>query len=155
MRLGIRPHLPTKFKLPPEHLLAAVDGKPKEVFGGTYSQIKEVLGKIHESGYFDQSQVYEGYVEADIVIEQEPVPVEPVLNHEVVSSQEQPPPLPHTMPLIETLTIEARPAVHPQQPPLEQQPPSSHHSHLNRYISSKYLRSPSLSLNRNLNPLGR
>lgn len=40
-----------------EHLLAVVDGKPKEVFGGTYSQVKEVLGKIHESGYFDQVAV--------------------------------------------------------------------------------------------------
>lgn len=40
-----------------EHLLAVVDGKPKEVYGGTYSQIKEILGKIHESGYFDQAQV--------------------------------------------------------------------------------------------------
>lgn len=40
-----------------EHLLSTVDGKPKEVFGGTYSQIKEILGKIHESGYFDQAQV--------------------------------------------------------------------------------------------------
>ncbi|KAL1506569.1 hypothetical protein ABEB36_005904 [Hypothenemus hampei] len=39
-----------------EHLLAVVDGKPKEIFGGTYSQIKEILGKIHESGYFDQAQ---------------------------------------------------------------------------------------------------
>lgn len=39
-----------------EHLLAVVDGKPKEVFGGTYSQVKEILGKIHESGYFDQAQ---------------------------------------------------------------------------------------------------
>lgn len=42
-----------------EHLLAVVDGKQKEVFGGSYSQIKEVLGKIHESGYFDQAQVTE------------------------------------------------------------------------------------------------
>jgi caprin-1 len=40
-----------------EHLLAVVDGKPKEVFGGTYNQVKEVLGKIHESGYFDQAPV--------------------------------------------------------------------------------------------------
>lgn len=40
-----------------EHLLAVVDGKPKEVFGGTYSQIKEVIGKIHESGYLDQTIV--------------------------------------------------------------------------------------------------
>lgn len=40
-----------------EHLLAVVDGKAKDVFGGTYSQIKEILGKIHESGYFDQAQV--------------------------------------------------------------------------------------------------
>ncbi|XP_044749996.1 caprin homolog [Coccinella septempunctata] len=41
-----------------EHLLAVVDGKPKEVFGGTYSQVKEILGKIHESGYFDQAPDY-------------------------------------------------------------------------------------------------
>lgn len=40
-----------------EHLLAVVDGKPKEAFGGTYSQIKEVIGKIHESGYLDQAVV--------------------------------------------------------------------------------------------------
>lgn len=46
-----------------EHLLAVVDGKPKEIFGGTYSQVKEILGKIHESGYFDQTQVNEALVE--------------------------------------------------------------------------------------------
>lgn len=40
-----------------EHLLAVLDGKPKEVFAGSYSQIKEVIGKIHESGYFDQTIV--------------------------------------------------------------------------------------------------
>lgn len=40
-----------------EHLLAVVDGKPKESFSGTYSQIKEVIGKIHESGYLDQTIV--------------------------------------------------------------------------------------------------
>lgn len=40
-----------------EHLLAVVDGKPKEAFGGSYSQIKEVIGKIHESGYLDQATV--------------------------------------------------------------------------------------------------
>lgn len=40
-----------------EHLLAVVDGKPKEVCGATYSQIKDVIGKIHESGYLDQATV--------------------------------------------------------------------------------------------------
>lgn len=40
-----------------EHLLAVIDGKPKEVFGGTYTQIKDVIGKIHESGYLDQVAV--------------------------------------------------------------------------------------------------
>lgn len=40
-----------------EHLLAVVDGKPKEIVGSTYSQIKEVIGKIHESGYLDQTTV--------------------------------------------------------------------------------------------------
>ncbi|XP_050307870.1 caprin homolog [Anthonomus grandis grandis] len=49
-----------------EHLLAVVDGKAKDVFGGTYSQIKEILGKIHESGYFDQSPV-EAIVEEETV----------------------------------------------------------------------------------------
>ncbi|KAJ8971430.1 hypothetical protein NQ314_000686 [Rhamnusium bicolor] len=104
-----------------EHLLAVVDGKPKDVFGGTYSQTKEILGKIHESGYFDQAQVFESYVETDIVVETEAVPIEPVLNHEVVPPQEQQPTL--SMPIIESLTIETRPAVHPQQPPVEPQPP--------------------------------
>ncbi|CAG9761894.1 unnamed protein product [Ceutorhynchus assimilis] len=54
-----------------EHLLAVVDGKPKDVFGGTYSQVKEILGKIHESGYFDQAQ------ESPIEEESVEVPVEP------------------------------------------------------------------------------
>ncbi|KAF5302321.1 hypothetical protein FQA39_LY10360 [Lamprigera yunnana] len=40
-----------------EHLLAVVDGKQKEVFDCSYNQIKEVIGKIHESGYFDQAIV--------------------------------------------------------------------------------------------------
>lgn len=40
-----------------EHLLAVVDGKQKEVFDGSYNQIKDVIGKIHESGYFDQAIV--------------------------------------------------------------------------------------------------
>lgn len=40
-----------------EHFLAVVDGKPKDAFGGTYSNIKDVIGRIHESGYFDQPQV--------------------------------------------------------------------------------------------------
>lgn len=59
-----------------EHLLAVVDGKPKEVYGGTYSQIKEILGKIHESGYFDQAQetlveenVADTVIEASVVVE--------------------------------------------------------------------------------------
>lgn len=40
-----------------EHLLAVVDGKPKEILGATYNQVKEVIGKIHESGYLDQATV--------------------------------------------------------------------------------------------------
>lgn len=65
-------------------------------------------------------QVFESYVETDVVVETEVVPVEPVLNHEVILPQEQPP---HSLPIIESLTIESRPAVHPQQPPIEPQPP--------------------------------
>lgn len=105
-----------------EHLLSTVDGKPKEVFGGTYSQIKEILGKIHESGYFDQAQVFESYIDGEIVVETEVVPVDAAINHELPPSQDQQPL--HTVPIIESLTIEPRPpAVHPQQPPIDPQPP--------------------------------
>lgn len=38
-----------------EHLIAVVEGKPKEVLGSTYQHVKEIIGKVHESGYFDQS----------------------------------------------------------------------------------------------------
>ncbi|XP_076273525.1 uncharacterized protein LOC143204693 isoform X2 [Rhynchophorus ferrugineus] len=68
-----------------EHLLAVVDGKPKEVFGGTYSQVKEILGKIHESGYFDQAQ------EPIVEEENHEIPVEAVV-----------PPLDQSDPLTET-----------------------------------------------------
>lgn len=44
----------TQVQTAAEHLLAVVDGKQKEAFGSTYSHIKEVIGKIHESGYLDQ-----------------------------------------------------------------------------------------------------
>jgi len=50
-----------------EHLLAVVDGKPKEVFGSTYAQVKEVIGKIHESGYLDQATESFEEVEAEEV----------------------------------------------------------------------------------------
>lgn len=49
----------TQIQAAAEHLLAVVDGKPKDAFGSTYSNIKDIIGKIHESGYFDQSQVNE------------------------------------------------------------------------------------------------
>nr|XP_023011951.1 caprin homolog [Leptinotarsa decemlineata] len=114
-----------------EHLLAAVDGKPKEVFGGTYTQIKEILGKIHESGYFDQAQVFETFEEAEPVeVEPEPVPAEPLLNnHEALPP---PPPVPeelqlasspptHVLPLVETLTIEPQRPTMLEQPPIEPQ----------------------------------
>jgi caprin-1 len=114
-----------------EHLLAAVDGKPKEVFGGTYSQIKETLGKIHESGYFDQAQVYEEYVEPELVAEPESLPTEALINNEIVEVV-APPPLqpqelpianvPLTAPVIESLTIENR-ATQPPPPVLVDQPP--------------------------------
>lgn len=66
-----------------EHLLAVVDGKPKEIFGGTYSQVKEILGKIHESGYFDQGSdfvepsVIEGEESVYVVQEEQDLIVEP------------------------------------------------------------------------------
>ncbi|XP_056642240.1 caprin homolog [Diorhabda sublineata] len=109
-----------------EHLLAAVDGKPKEVFGGTYSQIKETLGKIHESGYFDQAQVYEEYVETEVVTEPEPVESTNETVEIVPPPQPQDIPIanvtPIAVPLIESLTIENRSTVH-QQITVEQPPP--------------------------------
>lgn len=110
-----------------EHLLAVVDGKPKEVFGGTYSQIKEVLGKIHESGYFDQTQ--------------EPALTEENVELEVVEPLDQSDPLMEVtqeLPLAgsKSLTIEAtnHPALHgatttrapatvPAEPPTAPVPP--------------------------------
>ncbi|KAG5882110.1 hypothetical protein JTB14_016873 [Gonioctena quinquepunctata] len=116
-----------------EHLLAAVDGKPKEVFGGTYTQIKEILGKIHESGYFDQAQVFESYVEGETIVEPETAPAEPLVPDEEpmppaapIQEELQIAPQPHSLPLIENLTIEPR-SVMLEQPPMEppqlQQPP--------------------------------
>ncbi|KAJ8922765.1 hypothetical protein NQ315_007800 [Exocentrus adspersus] len=104
-----------------EHLLSTVEGKPKEVFGGSYSQIKEILGKIHESGYFDQAQVYENYVEGEIVVETEVVPVEVAVNHELPPPQDQQPS--YSAPVIETIAIEPRPPAILPQPALETQPP--------------------------------
>lgn len=119
-----------------EHLLAVVDGKQKDAFGGNYSQIKEVIGKVHESGYLDQAivsvlaqlfyycktnlhilqetaVVYEETV--DVVAEVENVSSVPeVLNHEPLAVQE------NVLPPLESLTIEARPPMQ-MEPPLEQQ----------------------------------
>ncbi|CAG9861727.1 unnamed protein product [Phyllotreta striolata] len=97
-----------------EHLLAAVDGKPKEVFGGTYSHIKEILGKIHESGYFDQAQVFEEYTEGEILTETDQLAAgEPMNSAEVMApSPAQPAPQEALatmhVPLVESLTIENR-----------------------------------------------
>ncbi|CAH0560846.1 unnamed protein product [Brassicogethes aeneus] len=121
-----------------EHLLAVVDGKPKEIFGGTYCQIKEVLGKIHESGYFDQAQVYECYEEPAAEMEQQP---EGQPLDSVAAEQPMPPhaDLAHQIP-IESLSIEQQVPVQQQMPPqavhaapphqpqhqvMEQQPPPS------------------------------
>lgn len=97
-----------------EHLLAVVDGKPKEAFGGTYNQIKEVIGKVHESGYLDQVQenlLYEENAEAEVTA---PHTQEVIINHEVLPAQTQ-----EVLPPLETLTIEPRNQI---PPPLVEQP---------------------------------
>ncbi|XP_060531582.1 caprin-1-like [Cylas formicarius] len=95
-----------------EHLLAVVDGKPKEVFGGTYSQVKEILGKIHESGYFDQAEAVEVAVERETieVVQETIIDTQEVIPPEVTQDAIATP--------IETITIEAtnHPALHGQQP---------------------------------------
>ncbi|KAJ3658431.1 hypothetical protein Zmor_010168 [Zophobas morio] len=98
-----------------EHLLAVVDGKPKEVFGGTYSQVKEILGKIHESGYFDQVQVMESFTEGE---QPEVPPAEAAVSHEPIAPQEPP----QQLPPMEMLSIDALPPPMMPQPPTEQPP---------------------------------
>ncbi|RZB77496.1 caprin -like [Asbolus verrucosus] len=98
-----------------EHLLAVVDGKPKEVFGGTYSQVKEVLGKIHESGYFDQAPVFENFAESE---QPEAPPAETSVNHDPIAQQEPS----QQLPPMEMLSIETLPPPMLQQP-LADQPP--------------------------------
>lgn len=107
-----------------EHLLAVVDGKQKEAFGGTYSQIKEILGKIHESGYFDQAQIFEGYVETATVVvegtEQQQIVTEQVINHEII----QEPPQPQVLSTGQATVLENFPndvrnsTIHPSEQPL-------------------------------------
>ena len=94
-----------------EHLLAVVDGKQKEVFDGSYSQIKEVIGKIHESGYFDQATV--GFKTSEIA------------DADINCNMEVPQPIEHTeeeIPQVETITIEPnrQPVQLPVELPLEQ-----------------------------------
>lgn len=106
-----------------EHLLAVVDGKPKEAFGTTYSQIKEVIGKIHLSGYLDQAQetiIYEETVESELP------PQEPIQNEQIMNLEVLPPQTQDIMPPIDTLTIEpVRPPLPPvvEPPTIEQQAP--------------------------------
>lgn len=38
-----------------EHLYAVIDGKPKDILGTTYTHIKEIVGAVHDCGYFDRS----------------------------------------------------------------------------------------------------
>ncbi|CAG9819609.1 unnamed protein product, partial [Phaedon cochleariae] len=106
-----------------EHLLAAVDGKQKEVFGGSYSQIKEILGKIHESGYFDQAQIFEGYTEPEAIAEEpeEPSVEQLQLNNHETQQPEQPEELAHPAPPVDTAFVDQPPLV--EQPPLAEQPP--------------------------------
>ncbi|KAI4463362.1 gpi-anchored protein [Holotrichia oblita] len=100
----------TQIQAAAEHLLAVVDGKPKEAFGSTYSNIKDIIGRIHESGYFDQSQE-PAYVEViDSTEHVQEAPVSEVLNHENVVTE------PTIPPAIEAMTIEPRPPVQPMQP---------------------------------------
>ncbi|KAL3267289.1 hypothetical protein HHI36_011420 [Cryptolaemus montrouzieri] len=109
-----------------EHLLAVVDGKPKEIFGGTYSQVKEILGKIHESGYFDQAQEYS---EVAVIEGEEAVYAsedrEPTIEPEQVVTQPEPIPentIPPQQAPLEVLNVEQPEQIFYQQPPQNQIP---------------------------------
>ncbi|KAB0799382.1 hypothetical protein PPYR_07262 [Photinus pyralis] len=94
-----------------EHLLAVVDGKQKEVFDGSYSQIKEVIGKIHESGYFDQA----------VAADYETTEVNDADQHCNIEVPQQIEPLEEEIPAVDTVTIETnRPVPLPIEHPLEQ-----------------------------------
>lgn len=98
-----------------EHLLAVVDGKQKDVFAGSYSQIKEVIGKIHESGYLDQAATT-GYE----------VPETTEVEHNCNASHPEPIEQPQeVVPPVEGVQMEpARPPVPLQvEQPIEQLPP--------------------------------
>lgn len=110
-----------------EHLVAVVDGKPKEIFGSSYTQIKDVIGKIHLSGYLDQAQeIGELPVELSISQETAPLVMTPISIENLSTPQHQPSEI--IPPSLESLTIEnnARPmepptaATPPQIPPPEQ-----------------------------------
>lgn len=90
-----------------EHLLAAIDGKSKEVFGSTYANVKEVIGKVHESGYLDQAvETYdENAIEPEMLTE---TPAEPVMEQQLLQ------------PVMEAPMLAAMPIV--EQPPMQQQP---------------------------------
>lgn len=94
-----------------EHLLAVVDGKQKKVFEGSYSQVKEVIGKIHESGYFDQAAV----------TAYETTEVNDVDNHCNVDVPQQIEHSEEEIPPIESVSVDAnRPVPLPIEHPLEQ-----------------------------------
>lgn len=43
-----------------EHIVNLLDGKEKEVAGTTYKELKDLISKIHLSGYFEKSSSEEG-----------------------------------------------------------------------------------------------
>ncbi|XP_049864900.1 caprin-1-like [Pectinophora gossypiella] len=54
-----------------EHLYAIIDGKPKEIFGTTYTHIKEIVTAVHECGYFDKG------ADTGMPAAEEPAPLAP------------------------------------------------------------------------------
>lgn len=110
-----------------EHLIAVVDGKQKEAFlGSSYSQIKEVIGKVHESGYLDTEIAVVGAVAVDdtdgiVPEEQEP---ELVVGDAPLDDDEQhsdmPMECPEEQPLGIQTPIDMHPHMAPQQLPQHQ-----------------------------------
>lgn len=54
-----------------EHLCSITEGKAKEVFGTTYTHIKEIIAKVQECGYFDKVPEPE---QPEVINEPEPEP---------------------------------------------------------------------------------
>ena len=85
--------LSERAKAASKHLVALVDGKKSSVVEGgvSYKDIRAVLEKIRESGYFDKVAATEEVTPAKVPAVEEQKPEEAIVAEESPEQQEQPP----------------------------------------------------------------